>query len=165
MAEQSIDLSLINLEGTDSFIFRRFPTQIETSSRVNWQAQNTTTGVQPLFYSNREPRKLIFNELLLDATASLESLTPTLDLLSGLMKETDKGRPPALLAQWGDRSERVVLEELRIVENFFHENGNPLRAIVSLTLTEIQEFEAATTAPAPATLESERGGSTRGPQP
>ncbi len=131
---------LINLEGGESFIFEFFPVTVSTTDRANWEAQETTIGVKPLFYANREPRKTDFPELYLDKTITNESLTPTLAALKELFVETGNGTPPALLAVWGDRSERCVLEELTIEEIFFSSReGYPIRARIKLTLTQLQQ--------------------------
>ncbi|MGH9941505.1 MAG: hypothetical protein ACRD9R_03985 [Pyrinomonadaceae bacterium] len=131
---------LVNLEGGDSFSFRLFPEFIETSRRSNWRPQDTTIGTQPLFYGNREPRRVVVDELWLDNTDIGESLTQEIERLFTLQDETpEKGRPPALLSVWGDRQERVVLEEVRVIEQRFNEDGTPIRARVSLTLIEVQE--------------------------
>ncbi len=133
-------LALINLESGDAaFVFEFFPSSVQTSDRANWEAQETTTGVKPLFYANRDPRKLDFNELWLDSTDTNESLTPDLKRLRALLEETEKGTPPALLAAWGDRHERCVLQELDIEEMFFSTpDGYPLRAKIRMNLTQLQ---------------------------
>ncbi|MET0623100.1 MAG: hypothetical protein ABW250_08995 [Pyrinomonadaceae bacterium] len=131
---------LINLEGASDVSFRRFPTGIETSVRVNWQAQDVTVGTKPLYFANREPRQLRFDDLLLDSTETGESITPEIDSLMMLTQEVEGlGRPPVLLAQWGDRQERCVLADATISEQFFLGDGTPIRARVSLTLLQFQD--------------------------
>lgn len=130
---------LINLTNQESFFFQFFPNENRTTDRANWNAQETTIGVKPLFYANREPRTLEFQELYLDNTETNESLTPDLNKLRDLMVEVaERGTPPPLLAVWGDRRERCVLQELTIEENFFNEDGIPLRARIGLSLMQIQ---------------------------
>lgn len=132
-------LVIFNLEGAGDFSFRRFPAGIETSVRVNWQAQDVTIGTKPLFFANREPKQLRFADLLLDSTEEGESITPDIDALTLLTQEVDGlGRPPVLLAQWGDRQERCVLTDLDVFEQFFLGDGTPIRARVSLTLLQFQ---------------------------
>lgn len=134
-------LALINLESGDAaFVFQYFPQSAQTSDRANWEAQDVTVGVKPLFYANREPRRLDFPELWLDNTETNESLTDDLKRLRALFEETEnKGTPPALLAVWGDRNERCVLEELDIEEVLFSTpDGYPIRAKVRISLTQIQ---------------------------
>lgn len=131
-------LALINLESSGAFTFQFFPATVSTTDRANWEAQNTTIGVKPLFYANREPRSIDFPELYWDNTETNESLTGQINELRSLLDETAKGTPPPLLAAWGDRHERCVLAELNIEEIFFNRDGHPIRARIKLTLTQIQ---------------------------
>lgn len=107
--------------------------------KANWQPQETTVGVKPLFYGNRDPRKITVSDLYLDGTETDTSLTGDLDDLRALMEEKDDtGSPPPLLAIWGERKERVVLENLTVDEVLFNQAGNPIRAKVALDLTQLQ---------------------------
>ena len=138
-------MALINLENQGAFVFQFFPANLRTQDRANWQPQETTVGVKPLLYGNREPRRIEVPELYLDNTDTNESLTEQIKELRGLMEETDKGTPPALLAVWGDRNERCVLEELSIEEQFFNADGEPTRVRINLGLIQLQpEFSEST---------------------
>lgn len=138
--------ALVNLTNQDSFVFQYFPKENRTNNRSNWNPQETTVGVKPLLYGNRDPRQLEFHELYLDNTETNESLTPDLKKLRALMEETEgRGTPPPLLAIWGDRNERCVLEDLTIEEIFFNTDGSPTRARISMTLLEIQPDSGETT--------------------
>ena len=131
---------LVNLEGADGFTFKHFPSGIESSARANWQAQDVTVGTKPLYYGSREPRQIRLDDLWLDNTDTGDSVTPDIETLFRLMEEVEgKGRPPALLAMWGDRQERCVLTDLTVFEQFFLFEGTPIRARVSLTLLQFQE--------------------------
>ncbi|MGA9774008.1 MAG: hypothetical protein WBV94_33565 [Blastocatellia bacterium] len=132
---------LVNLCGGGAFIFDWFPTSdgIELNRRANWPEQETTIGTKPLFYMNRDPRRLEIREVWLDRSDTNESITPLMNALLALQDEICEGTPPPLLALWGDRQERVILEEIRFEEKLHHQNGNPIRARASLSLKEIQE--------------------------
>ena len=131
---------LINLEGRDSFVFDLFPKEIQGTDRANWEPQDVTIGMKPLFYANREPRRVSVPELYLDGTRTGESVNDQIDALRSLKDELPSiGRPPALLAVWGARQQRCVLEEVTITEELFWSEGNPMRARVSLQLLELQE--------------------------
>jgi Contractile injection system tube protein len=130
---------LINLINQDAFVFQFFPNEVRSNDRANWIAQETTIGVKPLFYGNREPRKIDVQDLYLDNTETNESLTDDLNRLRLLLEETeDRGAPPPLLAAWGDRQERCVLEDLTIDEVLFNTAGEPVRARIVLQLLQIQ---------------------------
>lgn len=131
--------TLINLEGGESFVFPLFPAEIETTGRSNWEPQDITIGTKPIFYANREGQRISVPEVWLDGTDNNESIEPDIRSLNALRDEGPKtGRPPALLAAWGDEHYRCVLEEVTIVRKFFSPGGNPLRAAVSLQLLEFQ---------------------------
>ena len=133
-----VQLTLINLIAEGAFVFQFFPSKVSSTDRANWNPQETTIGVKPLFFANRDPRRIDFDELWLDNTATNESLTPQIKRLREMMQETERGTPPPLLAAWGDRNERCVLEELNISEEFFNESGAPIRVRVSLKLIQLQ---------------------------
>lgn len=131
-------MALINLDGGGNFVFQFFPATVSTTDRANWEPQDTTIGVKPLFYANREPRSIEFPELYLDTTTTNASLTPQIKALQSLFEETANGTPPKLLAAWGDRHERCVLQELTVEEIFFHREGHPIRARIRMTLQQVQ---------------------------
>jgi hypothetical protein len=131
---------LISLETPDSFIFDFFPKEIQSTDRANWDEQEVSIGTKPLFYSSSQPRKISVPELVLDSTREVGTdIGGQIDRLRKLKQETKHGAPPALLAIWGDRQQRCVMEEVTIAETFFTPAGDPLRARVSLQLVELQE--------------------------
>lgn len=130
---------LINLCGGGVFKFPFFPTApIELARRANWPEQETTTGTRPLMYFNRDPRRLEVREVWLDKSDTNQSIKPEIEAILALQNETCEGTPPPLLAVWGDRQERCVLEEARFEETFHAPEGHPIRARVSLSLKEVQ---------------------------
>lgn len=131
---------LINLEGADSFFFDFFPKEIQTTERAVWEPQDVTIGKKPIFYANREPKRISVPEVVLDRTDARESIKEDIEALGALQVEVaNLGRPPALLAIWGDEQYRCVLEELTVNRTWFSPDGNPERASVSLQLLELQE--------------------------
>lgn len=154
---------LISLETTDSFIFDLFPTRdqgIQSTDRANWEEQDVTIGTKPLIYSSKQPRKISVPELILDGSRTNESIGPKIDALRKLglehkrkvivngVTKISNAAPPALLAIWGDRQERCVMEELVVTETVFTKNGDPLRARISLQLVEIQKVREVVTSSA-----------------
>lgn len=132
--------NLINLCGGGVFLFQYFPTApITHGRRANWEEQDVTIGTKPLFYFNRDPKRLEVREVWLDHSDTNESVKPEIDQLYAMQDETCEGTPPPLLAVWGDQQIRVVLEELNVDEEFHWLAGVPIRAKLSLTLKELQE--------------------------
>lgn len=131
--------ALINLTAAGVFVFKFFPQRVSTVRHANWAQQDVTIGTKPIYYSNRDPKKITLEELWLDNSGTTgESIAPDIAGLFALLDETDNGSPPKLLANWGDRQEQVVLENVTIEEQFFAPAGFPLRAKVSLELLEVQ---------------------------
>jgi hypothetical protein len=139
VSQQLSSIMIINLLNGEAFIFQFFPTEIELEALANWRAQETTIGVQPLFYASRAPQRLTFPKVWMDSTHTGESLTPEIVKLLDLQKETEVGTPPPLLVSWGDSEFRCVLGEVRILQQFFNAEGHPLRAELSLVFLELQE--------------------------
>jgi Contractile injection system tube protein len=137
---------LIDLGSDFAFEFPFFPENIRMNGRANWEPQNTTIGVKPLFYGNCEPMRISVQDLHLDSTETATSLKPDLDLLRLFKTELEEGGPPpAMMAIWGDHNERCVLEELTIEQILFDDQGNCIRAKIGIELIELQpEGEAST---------------------
>jgi Contractile injection system tube protein len=135
-----------SIDGFKGIEFDFFPEKISTTDRINWNPQDTTTGVKPLFYANREPRKLQFDKLVLDSTDTGESLAEKILQLRKLYEQTKLGVPTKLVIGWGlGRAETVVLEELTIDETFFSTDEEPLRAEVRTSFIEVQDEQNDTT--------------------
>lgn len=133
---------VIALGGPGVFVFDWFPSPspgISLNRRANWEEQNVTTGTKPLFYMNRDPRRLDVQEVWLDKTDSNESITPQIERLMSMQDEVNNGTPPPCVVLWGDRQERSVLEDIRIEEVFHHTSGYPMRARVTLSFKELQK--------------------------
>jgi hypothetical protein len=129
---------LMNLETDSTFVFDLFPERVNQAMRANWEPQDVYRGVKPLAYGNREPQRIRV-ECWLDRSDAGESISPDIDALFALQAEGVKGQPPALLALWGDRFERVVLEEVEVETERFLPLGEPVRARVRLGLTGLQD--------------------------
>ena len=144
MAEGSFQL--IDILSDFAFEFPFFPEQIRTQDRANWEQQETTIGVKPLFYANSDPMRISVQDLYLDNTDTNTSLKPDLDLLRLFKTELEEGGPPPpMLAIWGDHELRCVLEDLTIEQMYFSEAGNCLRAKISMELVELQPDGEVTT--------------------
>ncbi|MBX6772797.1 MAG: hypothetical protein IRY83_13785 [Chloroflexi bacterium] len=128
---------LVNLTRASTIEFDRFPGRIQTRAQVNWDGQDVTIGMRPLFYANREPRELLVEDLWLDGTLRNASIQPQLAELEALADEGERGTPSVLLAQWGDEQYRCVLRSVELERVRFAPSGEPLRARVSLTLLEV----------------------------
>ena len=137
---------LIDLSSNIAFTFQFFPEKIRANVRANWEPQNTTVGVKPLFYGNTEPQKISVEELYLDNTDTNRSLKDDILDLGSLIKEVDDlGSPPPLLAIWGDSKFRCVLTDVTIEGIMYNDEGNCIRARISIELTQLQRDGESTT--------------------
>jgi|CXWL01.1.fsa_nt_gi hypothetical protein len=137
---------LIDLESDYAFEFQYFPETVSTSSRANWNEQDTTMGVRPLFYANADPKRVSVRDAILDSTETNTSLQPDFELLSYFHSELEQGGvPTAILAVWGDQQLRCVMTELNIEQIMFSQEGNCQRAKVSFELIELQPDSENTT--------------------
>ena len=103
-----------------------------------------TRGMKPLVYANGEPTRLSIPECWLEGARTNTAINDDIQKLLALKTENAKlGRPPALLAAWGDEQLRCVMEEVSIDREFFMSGGDPLRAQLSLQLVQSQQDEAA----------------------
>lgn len=133
---------IINLCGGGVIRLKYFPTSepgIRHGRRANWEEQNTTTGSKPLFYFNRDPRRLDVPELWLDESDTNQSVKPQMEAIYALQDESCEGTPPPLLVAWGDQQRRVILENCEFEEILHSRPGIPIRARAILTFKEIQE--------------------------
>jgi phage protein U len=144
---QLADFTITNLFSNGHFIFKYFPREISTEDAVNWEAQNTTVGTKPLSYANREPQRIVIDELWLDQSDTNSPITTILEELRSLLEvDTLKGSPPLLIINGGgiNNEGAVVLEKLTIKQTFFTPEGKPLRASVGLTFLEVADRKSST---------------------
>ena len=97
-------------------------------------------------YVGHTAREIVLAPLILDVTGAvpytLSALYKSLnEVIEHLEKVTykvdgDAHEPPVILLEWGDFSEKVRLDSMDVKYTLFAENGDPLRAEVSLTLSE-----------------------------
>ncbi len=106
-----------------------------------------------LIYANREPRRIQIDDLYLDKSDEMESIEDVLKQLNQLMRGWDETKqdillhrhpPPRLLAMWGTRQEIVVLESLEIEETLFSNQGECVRARLSVTLLQVEDAPVVT---------------------
>ena len=134
--------TIINLCGGGVIRLKYFPSPepgIRHGRRANWQEQDTTIGTKPLFYMNRDPRRLDIPELWLDESDTNASVKPQMEAIYALQDETCEGTPPPLLVVWGDQQRRVILEDAEFEEVMHSRPGVPVRARATLSFKEVQE--------------------------
>ena len=137
---------LIDIKSNFAYEFPFFPENITITERANWNPQEVTQGVKPLFYANTEPTRISIREIYLDETQTGISLKPDLDLLRLFKTELEEGGPPPpMLAMWGDERLRCVMTDLLIEQILFDANGNCTRARLAIELLELQPDGESTT--------------------
>lgn len=132
-------LTIINLTGGGTFVFKRFPAEIGTEDAANWETIDVSGGTKPLFFGNNEPQEVTIEDVMIDNTDTNQSIEPELEQLRALMQPSgNSGTPPALQIMTAGFKQRVVLKGLRIARNFFTPAGVAIRAQLGLTFTEVQ---------------------------
>jgi hypothetical protein len=129
-------LSIVSLYDNSYIELPYFPTEISTEEGANYQPQDTTTGVRPLFYANRDGQHITF-QVWIDRTDPNQSIEPEINKLRAWMKEVGRGgesrQPPMLLLACGDWRPRVVLERMNVRKTLFNSSNQAIRAEVHLT--------------------------------
>jgi hypothetical protein len=111
------------------------PTEYSISRRVNY-AEIQVPGLQvPLLQFVRGEAQTLQVELFLDGTDARESVREHLDALRSFVTiDSELHAPPVCQFQWGEVTFEGVVTDLEEKFALFDEEGNVLRARVSLTL-------------------------------
>ena len=132
-------LTIINLTGGGTFVFKRFPAEIGTEDSANWETVEVSGGTKPSFFANNEPQEISIDDVMIDNTDTNQSIEPEIEQLRDLMKPSGSaGAPPALQIMTAGFKQRVVLKSLSATRNFFTPAGVAIRASLRLQFTEIQ---------------------------
>jgi hypothetical protein len=121
------------------------PTELEFSRSLNLNRSNgarTDGGLPKVSFGSPEPYKLSLNNLTFDTyetgknvyTEYIVKFRQAVEFLQ------DKGRPPVYLFTWGNQEYlRCLVQSLSYKLTLFLPDGTPVRAIVNLSLEEVDE--------------------------
>lgn len=126
------------------------PSSLTLGASNRWQSDETPgKGPPNLFFSGSDPGTFS-TELVFDTTDTGDPVTAHTTKLLDLMKvdarlpghdpKRNRGRPPWVRFHWGDlHSFKAIIDHLDVNFTYFASTGVPLRARVTLSLT---QFEA-----------------------
>jgi nucleoid-associated protein YgaU len=137
----------IEVGGTVNCLFN--PKDLSITKANTWGKADTKAGAtsQLPAFTGGQPRELalqlLFDETLLTPQMTVKAVG---DLLFKSMKaqlaqggDKNKTRPPTMTFTWGGFSFYGVAKSLTVQYQLFKPNGDPIRADVKLSLTEIDE--------------------------
>jgi hypothetical protein len=140
MAVEAGSLTIVNLRDGGSLKLR-FPAEINTDDRTNWNSYDVAGGLKPLSFANVEPQNISFDDLVLDNSIIQESVEPTIEKLRGWMRPRSErdGSPPQLQIATVGWSQRAVLTSLQVRREFFTPAGTCIRAYLQISFEEISD--------------------------
>ncbi len=151
--------SFINLDGGSGPFFVQYnPTQFQYKKGLSWKDHEVQgKEAKSLEYQTSKPASLSM-ELLFDTTNEsgtvdvrskyvnglLVLTNPTIAAQDGQSAEIKKDRPPRVLFVWGSFKMTGAIENVDVTYLMFAENGEPVRAKVTVTMKEwLPELHAA----------------------
>jgi hypothetical protein len=148
MANQTLEKAkLIAYKGEAPDIEFMFnPTDISFSRTVNWssnQGNRGTTLLPKVNFSGVEPYKFTLKQLLFDTYETKKSVMK--EYIDKIKKgvETINGspdqRPPVYILTWGTEYFYCVITSLTYTLNMFLNDGTPVRAMVDISLQEVDK--------------------------
>ncbi|MCY7368255.1 MAG: hypothetical protein LH474_08885 [Chamaesiphon sp.] len=152
-----VKAKLINKDNPGEDIKLMFnPTEISLTRTVNWQneAGNKSQTLLPKTnFSGVEPYKLTLKQLLFDTYETNQSVVEKYInvIKKGVTSEAGEGkRPPVYIFSWGEEYFHCVINSLTYTLTMFRPDGTPVRAMVDITLQEVDEHNfSKDKAPAP----------------
>lgn len=125
------------------------PEELTFVRTVTWKSDEGTEGTALLpkvNFSGVEPYKLTLKQILFD---TYESKISVMDKINNIRKgvekcvKTKEKRPPVYLLTWGDNEKHkyfhCVITSLTYKLNMFLSDGTPVRALVDITLQEVEK--------------------------
>ncbi|MGH8001507.1 MAG: hypothetical protein ACREPR_19325 [Brasilonema sp.] len=145
MAGQSLEKAkLIAYQGEADDIELMFnPTEISFSRTVNWQkhrGNRGTTLLPKINFSGVEPYRFTLKQLIFDTYETKESVMKYVDIIKQGV-ETINGkpdtRPPVYRFIWNQEYFYCVIQSLTYNLTMFLSDGTPVRAMVDISLEEV----------------------------
>lgn len=122
------------------------PEEISFTRNVTWESDKGNRGSQLLpkvNFAGVEPYKFTLKQLVFDTYESKESVMKYVDIVKkGVEKMDNKkpdSRPPVYIFMWRDKYFHCVITSLTYKLNMFLTDGTPVRAIVDISLQEVDE--------------------------
>jgi hypothetical protein len=147
------------------------PDEISFTRTVKWDADQGNRGdhlLPKVNFSGVDPYKLTLKQLLFDTYESKESVMKYVDIIKKSVERTQAkadSRPPVYIFQWGSAYPKdyfhCVVTSLTYKLTMFLTDGTPVRAIVDISLQEVDQ----TNLPGTKASASKKGDRTQGHKP
>ena len=121
------------------------PTEINFARSVKWEPAKASGGkglLPKINFSSVEPYKLNLKQLLFDTYETKMSVMKYIDIIkAGVTPEKSKEkRPPVYIFTWGkEKYFHCVITSLSYTLTMFLTDGTPVRAMVDISLQEVEE--------------------------
>jgi hypothetical protein len=122
------------------------PEEISFTRSVKWEPAKASKGktlLPKVNFSGVEPYKLTLKQLVFDTYESKESVMKAIDNIKKgveLAEGTSEKRPPIYLLTWGKNEYfHCVITSLTYKLNMFLADGTPVRAMVDISLQEVDK--------------------------
>jgi len=146
MEPPKADKAKLRTETGEEISFLYNPTSLTIKKVNKWNAKNKQGEDAPeLVFDGGESGSFDLRDIVFDTTHTGEAVTVYTNKLLDLMKaqgaDTDNNddRPPSVQFHWGKiHSFDAVIKDLTITFTYFSQEGIPLRAKVSMTLSQLK---------------------------
>jgi hypothetical protein len=121
------------------------PTEISFSRTVKWEESTGNRGatlLPKINFSGVSPYQLTLKQLLFDTYETKESVMKYVDIIKKGVAAIEKGpdqRPPVYIFIWGEKYFHCVMTSLTYTLMMFLTDGTPVRAMVDISLQEVDE--------------------------
>lgn len=143
MTEQPVKAHLISQDGTDNieFMFNPIELHFSRSATINSpEGATTARGLPKVSFGSPQPYSLELKNILFDTYESGTDVMSTYisKLRQGVEFAASLGRPPVYIFTWGSQQYlKCFVKTLTYRLTMFLPDGTPVRAIVDLSLEEI----------------------------
>jgi hypothetical protein len=121
------------------------PTEISFSRTVSWQSDpgnRGTTLLPKVNFSGVEPYKFTLKQLLFDTYETKKSVMDYINIIKKGVETIERNpdkRPPVYIFTWGKEYFHCVITSLTYNLTMFLTDGTPVRAIVDISLQEVDK--------------------------
>lgn len=121
------------------------PSEITFSRTINWEkhrGNRGTTLLPKINFSGVEPYQFTLKQLIFDTYETKESVMKYIDIIKKGVETIEKAidkRPPVYIFTWKEEYFYCVMTSLSYTLNMFLTDGTPVRAMVDISLQEVDK--------------------------
>lgn len=136
---------LKNMDGGQDIKLMFNPTDISFTRTISWtknDGNRGTTLLPKISFSSVDPYKFTLKQLLFDTYETKESVMKHIDIIKQgveTIKQQPDSRPPVYKFIWDKEYFLCVMTSLTYTLNMFLSDGTPVRALVDISLQEVDK--------------------------